>query len=179
MGATTWRPWRLAVAVALLIWSAAAVWLLIRLVDAERAFHNTPGHPSHNPFTGVGELLLPAMVLALAALILVLVPRRLAPGWTLVFLTSVAGVFAWLFLRGSAGDLPSTVHDEAALIVWLVLGLIAGLIALSILMLRGQPGLPDVHVAQQFAGSYSDPHMLAPPGSDPLVDRAPPDERAP
>ena len=68
------------------------------------------------------------MLLAVVALILVVVPRRLVGAWGFVFIFALAGVPAWLFLCGCA---------TVTAVVWMVLGLVVGLLALPLLELRG------------------------------------------
>lgn len=124
-------PWRLAVAAALAAWLAAALWLLVLLAGAEPA-------REHSPFTALGELLVPAMLLAAVALLLVVVPRRLVGAWGFVFVFALAGVPAWLFLRGAAYDaVPAVTSATVTAVVWMVLGLVVALLALPLLELRG------------------------------------------
>ena len=123
---------RIAVAAALVVWVAADIWLIARLAAAQ-------GHyGSAGPFVSAGELLVPAGLLALFALVLTLVPRRSTAGWGLVFLFAVLGVPAWLLLRrGVHAVVPNVSGAAAAAVRWMPLGLAIGLIVLSLLALRG------------------------------------------
>lgn len=120
----------------------------------------------------LGGLLLPGILLAGTALILVLVPRRAAVGWAVVMLFSFVGVPAWLFLRGSSYRAAPWV--ERAFVdgaVWMTLGLIVGLVALGLVALRRVPAPADVHVAVQFTGSPTRPNAEEVSGGAPLVER--------
>ena len=126
------RVGRAVIAAALVVWLAADIWLIARLASAQ-------GHyGSAHPFVSAGELLVPAGLLALFALILVVVPWRFNAGWGLVFLFAVLGVPAWVFLRrGVHNVVPDVSGAVAAAVAWMTLGLTLGLIALSLLALRG------------------------------------------
>ena len=71
------RVARAAIAAALAVWLAAAVWLLVVFIGAEPARENSP-------FRSLGILLLPAVLFAVVALVLVLLPRRSNGAWTIV-----------------------------------------------------------------------------------------------
>jgi hypothetical protein len=126
--------WRLAVAAALTAWLAADAWLIAMLAAAQG--HNG----SERPFVSAGELLVPAGFLALLALVLVVIPWRLTAGWSFVFLFSVIGLPAWMFLRPGVYDaVPDVPAAVAAATVWMTLGLAVGLVVLSLLALRRTP----------------------------------------
>ena len=126
------RVARAVIAVALALWLAADVWLIATLASAQGH------HGSARPFVAAGELLVPAGLLALLALVLVVVPWRFNAGWGLVFLFAVLGVPAWVFLRrGVHNVVPDVSGAVAAAVAWMTLGLTLGLIALSLLALRG------------------------------------------
>ena len=124
--------WRLVIAAALAVWLAADIWLIATLASAQG--HNG----SARPFVSAGELLVPAGLLALLALVLVVVPWRFNAGWGLVFLFAVLGVPAWVFLRrGVHNVVPDVSSAVASAVVWMCLTFALGLIALSLLALRG------------------------------------------
>lgn len=62
-----------------------------------------------------------------------------------------------------------------ATVVRMVAGLVIYLLGLSLRMLRGQPAPADVHVSQQFTAAPGTLHTNTLTGSDPLIDRDPPD----
>jgi hypothetical protein len=170
------RGWRIAAAAALIGWLAPAVWLLIKVINGDARYQGAHPLAKHGLPTALGQLLLPALLLATLALVLLLVRRRATFAWTVVFLLALLGVPAWLVLRDPAyrpvGRVP---HDVVASIVWMVLGLVVYLLVLSLLMLRGQPAPADVHLSQQFMGAPGMLHTNTPTGSEPLIDREPHD----
>ena len=173
------RGWRIAAAV-LIGWLAPAVWLLIRAINGGAQYRAAHPHARHGLPTGLGQLLLPALLLATLALVLLMVRRRAPFAWTIMFLLALLGVPAWLVLRDTAyGPVGRVPHDVVAAIVWMVLGLVVYLLVLSLLMLRGRPAPTDVHVSQQFMGAPGVLHTNMPTGSDPLIDREPPGADAP
>jgi hypothetical protein len=162
------RRWRLVAAAALAAWIAAAVWIVALLVSA------ASDHPGGR-FTAVGELLLPALLFAVVALLCVLIPRRLSGAWVVVFLFSLVGLPAWIFLRSASyGAAPWVSSEIVTAAVWMCLGLALGLIALSLLALRGVPEPADVHIAAQFTGSPQRAHAEQVSGGEYLVEREPP-----
>lgn len=166
------RGWRIAAGVVVVAWLAPAVWLLIKVLDGDAQYRAAHPESTGSPFSALGMLLLPALVLAGLAIVLLLFQRRVAAGWTIVFLFALCGLPAWLFLRGPAYDPDHWVsRDVVTAIVWMVAGLLVYLLALSLLMLRGRPAPADVHVSQQFMGAPGALHTNTPTGSDPLVDR--------
>jgi len=159
---------RLVIAAALAVWLASAGWSLSLLLTAASA------HPEAR-FTAAGELLLPAILFAALALVLVLVPRRLAGGWVIVFLFALIGLPAWIFFRNASYQaVPWVTRAVVSGVVWMTLGLALGLIVLSLLALRGVPEPADVHVAVQFTGSLARPNGEQVSGGAPLVERDPP-----
>ncbi len=126
------RVVRAVVAAALAVWLAADIWLIAALASAQ-GHNGSPG-----PFVSAGELLVPAGLLALFAFVLVVVPWRFNAAWGLAFLFAVLGVPAWVFLRrGVHNVVPDVTSAVASAVVWMCLGLALGLIALSLLALRG------------------------------------------
>jgi hypothetical protein len=125
------RTLRIAAAAALAVWLAVALWMVVHL----QTIGST--HPRAR-VNDLGGLLLPCILLAGSALVLVLVPRRAAIGWAAVLVFSFAGVPAWLFLRGSSyRAIPWVDRSFVDAAIWMTLGLIAGLIVLGLLALRG------------------------------------------
>jgi hypothetical protein len=145
------RVWRLAIAATLTAWLAADVWLIATLANARG--HNG----SERPFVSAGELLVPAGFLALLALVLIVIPWRFTAGWSFVFLFSVVGLPAWVFLRpgvhNAVPDVPAAVADA---IVWMTLGLAVGLVVLSVLALRRTPApLLDPQLTRDDLGTLA------------------------
>jgi hypothetical protein len=165
------RGWRIAAAIVLVAWLAAALWLLIKVLDGDAHYRAARPEATGSPFSALGMLLLPALVLAGLSIVL-LIRRRSTPGWTVVFLFALLGLPAWMFLRGSAhGPGHWVSRDVVTSVVWIVAGLVVYLLVLSLLMLRGRPAPADVHVSQQFTGAPGVLHTNTPTGSDPLIER--------
>jgi hypothetical protein len=170
------RGWRIAAAIVVFAWLAPAVWLLIKVLDGDAKYRAARPQATGSPFSGLGMLLLPTLVLAGLAVVLLLFRQRVTAGWTIVFLFALLGLPAWLFLRGSAYDPGHWVsRDVVTSVVWMVAGLLVYLLALSLAMLHGRPAPADVHVSQQFMGAPGTLHTNTPTGGDPLVDREPND----
>lgn len=161
------RILRAAAAAALVVWLAVAVWMVVHLQTIGSS------HPRAQ-FSDLGGLLLPGILFAALALLFVALPRRLAFGWGALLLFSLAGIPAWLMLRGpSYLAVPWVDRAFVNAAVWMTLGLAIGLIALSLVAIRRVPEPADVHVAVQFTGSPTRPHAEQISGGPPLVERDP------
>ena len=124
------RVARAAIAAALAVWLAAAVWLLVVFIGAEPARENSP-------FRSLGILLLPAVLFAVVALVLVLLPRRSNGAWTIVRFFALFGLPWWLLLRRSVYQaVPWVSASLVTAALWMALGLMLGLIALGVVAAR-------------------------------------------
>ena len=127
------RVVRIAAAAALVVWLAVALWIIVHIGTIE------PTHPTAG-FTDIVGLLQPGILFAALALLFVVVPRRLALGWRVLLVVSLFGILAWLLLRpGAYRAVPWVSHDLVSPAVWMTLGLILGLIVLSLVALEGVP----------------------------------------
>jgi hypothetical protein len=132
---------RAAVAVALVAWLAVAVWIVVTLVRTEATHVDSP-------YGSLGMLLLPAVLFGALALLFVLLPRRSAFGWQVVFLFGLLAIPAWLFLRGGAyRAVPWVDSAVVTAAVWMTLGLALGLVTLSLIALRHVSGPPSDRAA--------------------------------
>lgn len=159
------RVARVAFAAALAVWLAAAVWLLAVFIGAE------PTHEG-SPFQSLGMLVLPAVLFAVVALVLVLLPRRSNAGWLMVLVFALFGLPWWLVLRRSVYHaVPWVSAPLVTAAVWMSLGLMLGLVALSVVAERRVPEPTHVHVAAQFTGSATRPNAEQVTGGEPLIER--------
>jgi hypothetical protein len=144
-------PWaaRVVVAAALAVWLAAAVWLLVAFIGAE---------PTHveSPFRSLGMLLLPAVLFAVVALVLVVLPRRSNGAWMVVLVFALFGLPWWLLLRRSVYHAAPWVGAPlVTAAVWMTLGLMLGLIALSITAARTMPAPSERRLTPDEAGALA------------------------
>jgi len=87
----------------------------------------------------VAMLLVPTVVLAAAAAVMLLVPRPLKMPWGAVFLFAILGVPAWFALHPTAATRWLSPGMSSA-ISWMTLGALAYLILVTALVLRKRPG---------------------------------------
>ncbi|HMK91483.1 MAG TPA: hypothetical protein VK576_00645 [Thermoleophilia bacterium] len=106
--------------------------------------------PRPNPFSGVQR------VLIVAALVLVILPRRSQGLWGIILAFSVFGLPAWLLFRRSAYDaVPWVGSSVVTAAVFMAIGVMLGLIALAALAMRGLPGPAPRRPTAQDAGAQS------------------------